>query len=87
MSYNTSCHDEIRWGADGDGAGGGGGDDDLDDAHDDGDDDGDDLPFREVFSPAESARQRWLFFSVGFRHETAAKLCVSSLFRVFTLGG
>ena len=53
----------------------------------DGDDDGDDLPFQEVFSSAESTHQRWLFFSVGFRHEAAAKLCVSYIFRVFTPGG
>ena len=52
---------------DGDGAGVGDDvDDDLDDARDDGDDDGDDLPFREVISPAESARRRWLFSSVCF---------------------
>ena len=49
-------------------------DDDLNDTHDDGDDDGDDLPFREVFSPAESACRRCLFFSVGFRHKAAAEL-------------
>ena len=55
-------------------------DDDLDDARDDGDDDGDDLPFREVISPAESTRQRWLFFSVGFRHGAAAELCKLSPF-------
>ena len=41
-------------------------DDDLDDARDDGDDDGDDLPFREVISPAESARRRWLFLLCRF---------------------
>ena len=73
--YNTSCNGEMRWGEDGDGADGEDDvDDDLDDAHDDGDDDGDDLPFREVVSPAESARQRCLFFSVGFRHGAAAEL-------------
>src|SRR3954468_3743124 len=78
----------MRWDEDGDGAGVGDDvDDDLDDARDDGDDDGDDLPFWEVFSPAESARQRWIFFSVGFRHEAAAKLRDSSCFRVFTPGG
>ena len=49
-------------------------DDDLDDTPDDDDDDGDDLPFREVISPAESARQRWFFFSVGFHHGAAAEL-------------
>ena len=60
-SYNKSCKDEMRWDGDGDGDGAGGEDDvddDLDDASDDDDDDddGDDLPFQEVFSPAESAR-------------------------------
>ena len=74
-SYNTSCNGEMRWDGDGDGAG----DDDdvdadLDDARDDGDDDGDDLPFREVFCPAESACRRWLFFFVGFCHGAAAEL-------------
>src|ERR1043165_1831278 len=65
--YNTSCNCEMRW--DGDGADVGDDvDDDLDDVHDDGDDDGDDLPFREVISSTESARRRWLFFSIGFRH-------------------
>src|SRR3954466_1280101 len=49
-------------------------DDDLNDACDDGDDDGDDLPLREVFSPAESARRKCLFFCVGFRHGAAAEL-------------
>src|SRR3954468_17276586 len=65
--YNTSWNCEMRW--DGDGDGDDVGDDvdnDLDDARDDSDDDGDDLPFQEVFSPAKSARRRWLFFSVGF---------------------
>src|SRR3954470_2584742 len=66
--YNTCCNCEMRW--DGDGANVGDDvDDDIDDARDDGDDDGDDLPFREVFSPSESARRRWLLLSVGFRHE------------------
>ena len=61
-SYNTSCNDEMRWDGDGDGADVGDDvDDDLDDACDDGDDDGDDLPFREVFSPVESAHRRCLF--------------------------
>src|ERR1043165_8090683 len=65
--YNTSCNCEMRW--DGDGADVGDDvDDDLNDALDDGDDDGDDLPFREVISSTESARRRWLFFSIGFRH-------------------
>src|ERR1044071_4898808 len=73
--YNTSCNCEMRLAGGGDGADDGDDvDDDLDDARDDGDDDGDDLPFREVISPAESARQRWIFFSVGFRHGAAAKL-------------
>ena len=88
MDYNTSCNCEMRWDGDGDGANVGDDvDDDLDDACDDGDDDGDDLPFREVFSPAESARRRWLFFSVGFRHEAVAKIRNSSSFKVFTPGG
>src|SRR3954463_5649941 len=83
--YNKSCNCEMT--RDGDGADVGDDvDDDLDDARDDGDDDGDDVPFREVFSPAESARRRWLFFSVGFRHEAAAKLCNSSYFRVLPRG-
>src|ERR1041385_8130117 len=63
--YNTSCNCEIRLEEDGDGADDG---EDVDDDLDDARDDGDDLPFREVISPAESAHQRWLFFSVGFRH-------------------
>ena len=63
-SYNISCNVEMRWDGDRDGAG----DeddvyDDLQDACDDGDVDGDDLPFREVFFQAESARRRWLLFS------------------------
>src|SRR3954470_13512191 len=61
--YNTSCNCEMRWAEDGDGADVGDDvDDDIDDALDDGDDDGDDLPFREVFSPVESACRRCLFF-------------------------
>src|ERR1044072_3868389 len=73
--YNTSCNFEMRWDGDGDGADVGDDvDDDLDDARDYGDDDGDNLHFREVFSPVESARRRWIFFSVGFRHEAAEKL-------------
>src|SRR3954469_11977110 len=65
--YNKSCNCEMRWDGDGDGADVGDDvDDALDDARDDADDDGDDLPFREVISLAESARQRWLFSSVGF---------------------
>src|ERR1041384_7543394 len=66
--YNTSCSCEMRLDVDGDGADVGDDVDvDLDDAYDDDDDDGDDLPFREVISPTESARRRWLFSSVGFR--------------------
>src|SRR3954462_5148873 len=66
--YNTSCNFEMRWDGDGDGADVGDDvDDDLDDARDDDDDDDDDLPFREVISPAESARRRWLFSSIDFR--------------------
>src|SRR3954467_13012175 len=66
--YNTSCNCEMRWDGDGDGADVGDDvDDDLDDArNDDDDDDGDDLPFREVISPAESSRQRWLFLLCRF---------------------
>src|ERR1043165_8089806 len=71
--YNTSCNCERRWDGDGDGADVGDDvDDDLDDARDDDDDDGDDLPIREVISPTESARRRWLFSSVGFRPVAAA---------------
>ena len=85
--YNTSCNCEMRWDGDGDGADVGDDvDDDLDDARDD-DDDGDDLPFREVISPAESARRRWLFSSVGFRPVAAAKHGNDSCFRVSTPGG
>src|SRR3954468_15148320 len=75
--YNASCNCEIRWDGDGDGADVGDDvDDDLDDARDDDDDDddGDDLPFREVISPAEFARRRWLFFSVGLRLGAAEEL-------------
>ena len=65
--YNTSCNCETRWDGGGDGADVGDDvDDDLDDAHDNDDDDGDDLPFREVISPAESARRRWLFLLCSF---------------------
>src|SRR3954467_10483969 len=79
--YNKSCNCEMRW--DGDGADVGDDvDDDLDDAHDDDDDDGDNLPFREVISPAESARRRWLFSSIGFRPVAAAIHGNSSIFRV-----
>ena len=65
--YNTNCYGKVRWDEDGDGAGvGEDGDDDLDDARDKADDDEDDLPLWEEFSPAESARQKGLFFSGGF---------------------
>ena len=78
----------MRWDGDGDGADVGDDvDDDLDDDRDDDDDDGDDLPFREVISPAESSRWRWLFSSVGFRPVAAAKHGKSSLLMVFTPGG
>src|SRR4051812_13595358 len=77
--YNKSCNCEMRW--DGDGADVGDDvDDDLDDARDDDDDDGDDLPFWEVISPAESARRRWLFSSVGFRSVAVEEHRNSSLF-------
>ena len=62
-------------------------DDDLDDARDDDDDDGDDLPFREVISPAKSARRRWLFSYVGFCHVVAMKHGNSYISRVSTPGG
>src|SRR3954465_15519595 len=65
--YNTSCNCEMRWDGGGYGADVGDDvDDDLDDARVDDDDDGDDLPFREVISPAESARRRWLFLLFRF---------------------
>src|SRR3954466_4453602 len=82
--YNTSCNCEMRWDGDGDGADV---DDDLDDARQDDDDDGDDLPFREVISPAESARRRWLFSTVGFRSVEAEEHGNFSLSRVSTPGG
>src|SRR4051812_39293550 len=85
--HKTSCNCEMRWDGYGDGADVGNDvDDDLDDARDD-DDDGDDLPFREVISPAESARRRWLFSSVGFRPVAAEKHENDSLSRVFNPGG
>ena len=74
----------MRWDGDGDGADV---DDDLDDARDDDDDDGDDLPFREVISPSESARQRWLFSSVGFRPVATAYRESSSCLGVSTPRG
>src|ERR1041384_2559695 len=71
--YNTSCNCEMRFDVDGDGADVGDDvDDDLDDARDDDDDDGDDLPFREVISPAESPRRRWVLCSVSFHQVEAA---------------
>ena len=77
----------MRWDGHGDGADVGDDvDDDLDDARDD-DDDGDDPPFREVISPAESARQRWLFSSIGFRPVAAAKHGNFSPLGVSTPGG
>src|ERR1041385_5268993 len=86
--YNTSCNCEMRWDGGGDGADVGEDvDDDLDDARDDDDDDGDDLPFQEVISPAESARRRWIFSSVGFHPVAVAKHGNDSWFRVSTPGG
>src|SRR3954468_7064915 len=86
--YNASCNCEKRVDVDGDGAYVGDDvDDDLDDAREDDDDDGDDLPFREVISPAESPRRRWLFSSVGFCPVAAEKQGNSSVFRVSTPGG
>ena len=65
--YNKSCNCDTRLDVDGDGADVGDDvDDDLDDARDDDDDDDDDLPFREVISPVESPRRRWVFSSVRF---------------------
>src|ERR1041385_7176950 len=81
--YNTSCNCEMRWDGDGHGPDVG---DDVDDARDD-DDDGDDLPFREVIFPAESARRRWLFSSVGFCLMAAGKHGNFSLLGVSTPGG
>ena len=78
----------MRLDVDGDGADVGDDvDDDLDDARDDDDDDGDDLPFREVITPAESSRPRWLFSSVGFRIVAAAKRGSKSCLGVYTPGG
>src|SRR3954471_17992769 len=79
--YNTSCNYEMRWNGDGDGADVGDDvDDDLDDARDDDDDDGYDLPGG--ICPTEMA-----FLPVGFRHEAAAKLRNSYLFRFSTPRG
>src|SRR3954463_1982866 len=65
--YNTSCNCEMRWDGGGDVPDVGDDvDDDLHDARDDDDDDGDDLPFREVISPVESGRRRWLFLLCRF---------------------
>ena len=74
----------MRWDGDGDGADVG---DDVDDDLDDARDDGDDLPFREVISPAESARRRWLFSSVGFRPVAAVYRGSNSSLGVSTPGG
>src|SRR3954468_21922945 len=79
--YNTSCNCEMRWDDGGDGADVG---DDVDDDLDDARDDGDDLPYREVFSPAESTRRRCLFFSVGFCHGAAEQLAKTPLFLGFS---
>src|SRR3954462_1703108 len=86
--YNKSCNCKMRRDGDGDGAYVGDDvDDDLDDARDDDDDDdGDDLPFREVISPAESARRRWIFSSIGFRTVAAAKRGSNSRLGVSTPG-
>src|SRR4051812_7590412 len=82
--YNTSCNCEMRLDVDGDGADVGDDlDNDLDDARDDDDDDGDDLPFREVISPAESPRRRWLFSSVRFPHRGGGVSRKQLLFRGF----
>src|SRR3954463_6259569 len=86
--YNTSCNCEMRWDVDGDGADVWDDvDDDLDDARDDDGDDGGDLPFREVLSPAESARRRWLFIPVCFHSVAAEERRKNSCFRVSTPGG
>ena len=80
----------MRWDVDGDGADVGDDvDDDLDDARDDDDDDddGNDLPFREVISPAESPRRRWVFSSIGFRPVAAAYRESSSSLGVSTPRG
>src|SRR3954471_3075876 len=72
--YNTSCNCEMRCDGGGHGADVGDDvDDDLDDARDDDDDDGDDLPFREVISPAEFVRRRWLFLLCRFPPRGADK--------------
>src|ERR1041384_1411979 len=79
----------MRWDGGGDGADVGDDvDDDLDDARDDDDDDdGDDLPFREVISPAESPRRRWVFSSVGFCPVAVVYRESSSCLGVSTPGG
>src|ERR1043165_9558640 len=65
--YYISCNCEMRWDGGGDGADVGDNvDDDLNDVRDDDDDDGDEPPFREMFSPAESSRRRWLFLFCRF---------------------
>src|ERR1041384_587426 len=88
MDYNTSCNCEMRWDGYGDGADVGDDvDDDVDDARDDDDDDGDDPPFREVISPVESPRRRWVFSSAGFRTVAAAYRESSSSLGVSTPRG
>src|ERR1041384_1069784 len=75
--YNTSCNCETSLDVDGDGAGVG----------DDVDDDVDDLPFREVISPTESPRRRWVFSSVRFPHRGGGVSRKQLLFRGFCPGG
>src|ERR1041384_590915 len=82
--YNNSCNCEMRLDVDGDGADVG---DDLDDARDDDDDDGVDLPFREVISPAESPRRRWVFSSVRFPQRGGGVSRKQLLLRGFCPGG
>src|SRR3954467_11962648 len=88
MDYNKICNCEMRWDGDGDGADVGDDvDDDLDDARDDDDDDDDDLPFREVISPAESARRRCLFLLYRFPPRGGGEFQNSSCLRVSTPRG
>ena len=78
----------MRWNGDGDGADVGDDvDDDLDDARDDDDNDGDDLPFREVISPTESARRRWVFLLCGFPPRGGGETPCLLLFYGFHPGG
>src|ERR1043165_6067650 len=82
--YNTSWTCEVKLDEDEDGADlGDDVDDDLDDARDDDDDNRDDLPFREVISPAESPRRRWVFSSVRFPHRGGGVSRKQLLFRGF----